>query len=584
MAEPIKIQILTDADQAASGLANVADEFERVSDSMDNLDKAGSNAESALEGVGDAGKDAGNDIERALQEAIAKFRDLEQEAREVSSDTERYWGDAADELERSLDKFRKEGSAAFEEVANEAEDAGKKIDRDLTKALDDLGGEAKKAGDDIGRGVGDGFDSAKQGMGDFKDEAASSGREAAASFSGEFDDVSDLVQEVAANAFGGFGPLGMAAGMAAAVGIGLLTAEMERAKERAQETAEGVADLTGELIDMGRSSIGPEQVDEALKKAATTAEDGKVQLDEWVQIAERAGINVSDFLRGMAGDSEAAARSLSELTARQGEYDDGLQEVLDSSVNVARSAEHYARTNRDLAGAIADGTEGLREQNDIVDESSKNYGYYKDAIEGSTAALEAEVEAIEAANDAREEAAGIVADAFTAEGDYAEAVREATAALESNGATIAANTAEGQANREALVALADGNRSWQESAAAAGQSQEQVNAIAARGYDDFVSLAASMGMSDVEARDLARSLGLIPGNVQTTHVFTSDAAAKVAALIGGAFIPGAGVGVLGRIPSQITTTLKLDDSAIRSYRAPTKYMDVIARPGKATIT
>ncbi len=61
----------------------------------------------------------------------------------------------------------------------------------------------------------------KSGMDDFKQEANQTARESAASFDGSAESIVDVFQEVAANAFQGFGPAGAVAGLAIAAGIGL---------------------------------------------------------------------------------------------------------------------------------------------------------------------------------------------------------------------------------------------------------------------------------------------------------------------------------------------------------------------------
>lgn len=134
---------------------------------------------------------------------------------------------------------------------------------DVADALDDVGREADSASDQAGRAFSDIrresretsqriSRDAKDGLGDVKQEAGQSARETAASFSGSADDISDLFQEVAANAFGGFGAAGAAAGLAAAAGIGLITSAWNKAKEAQEKTL----DLADQYLSIIREAGG----------------------------------------------------------------------------------------------------------------------------------------------------------------------------------------------------------------------------------------------------------------------------------------------------------------------------------------
>src|SRR5690349_7362941 len=102
-------------------------------------------------------------------------------------------------------------------MAKEGAQAGDKLERTFR----DLAKDADSAGRKVGTNLDDGFDKAKRGADDFKDEANSSLRETAASIS-SVEDGLGAVQEIAANAFVGFGPVGAGAGLVAALGFGLL--------------------------------------------------------------------------------------------------------------------------------------------------------------------------------------------------------------------------------------------------------------------------------------------------------------------------------------------------------------------------
>jgi hypothetical protein len=138
---------------------------------------------------------------------------------------------------------------ALDDVARDGDRAGDKLE----STFREMGRDADDAGRKIKKGVGDGLKEAGQ-------EAKSSGREAAASFSGEFDDVTDFVQETAANAFGGFGPIGAAAGLAAAAGIGLVSAELTKQQEQIDAMKQRYADMYQQAAEDGLNYISTAQI------------------------------------------------------------------------------------------------------------------------------------------------------------------------------------------------------------------------------------------------------------------------------------------------------------------------------------
>lgn len=156
-----------------------------------------------------------------------------------TGDVEKALDDVADSLDDLARDTKQNADKAADALEREFSDAMREVRKDTKKASKDMGDDLKHGA----REAGEGFD-------DLKEEANDSAREAAASFSGEFDDVADYVQEVLAQALSGFGPIGAAAGIAAAAGIGFLVSSLQDAADKAKETQEGVADLAAELYDV----------------------------------------------------------------------------------------------------------------------------------------------------------------------------------------------------------------------------------------------------------------------------------------------------------------------------------------------
>lgn len=224
----------------------------------------------------------------------------------------RSWLKGTEDVEKSLDHLADalDGLAADTEAdASKAADA---LKREFTDAFDKVKTEAKttsrKMGDDINAGT----RHATQGVQDFKQEAHSSLRETAASFS-NVADAADLVQEVAANAFVGFGPAGIAAGLAAAGGIGLLTTGLQEAKAEEERVRRGAIDMGRAFAEAKDQATGIKDAlndaltEDASKKGLLAGADiDRVTL--YQKAVEQWGVSQHDVMAAAAGDLEALKR------------------------------------------------------------------------------------------------------------------------------------------------------------------------------------------------------------------------------------------------------------------------------------
>lgn len=147
---------------------------------------------------------------------------------------------------------------ALEKVADSLDGVGKDGTSDLGKletSIKDVNREALKAGDDIKSGFGNkvksGVKEAEGGLQDFKSEANSTAKESAASFDGSAESIIDSFQEIAANAFQGFGAAGAVAGLAMAAGIGIATAAFQRSEEEAQKAKTRIGELGLAMVEAG---------------------------------------------------------------------------------------------------------------------------------------------------------------------------------------------------------------------------------------------------------------------------------------------------------------------------------------------
>lgn len=220
---------------------------------------------------------------------------------------------------RQLISEMRKGSASVEDISDALDDMAKEGDQagdKLEASFRDMARNAKRAGDDVKTGVGGG-------LRDLKDEAGQSGREAAASFSGEWSDVGDFVQETVANGLSGFGPLGAAAGIAAAAGIGVLTSTILSQQEAADELRDRLSSAYQTAADEGRTYLDTAQLiaeasdlmfnpDRANEYKQLVADSKNLGLDLYDVIAANAGAQdkqrevqerVNDLLRDYKEDA-----------------------------------------------------------------------------------------------------------------------------------------------------------------------------------------------------------------------------------------------------------------------------------------
>lgn len=321
------------------------------------------------------------DFQRGVQDA-------EKELAQVS--------DALDDVARDGDSTARKLERSFDDVSDAARESGDEASSRLERSFKDIADSARKSGDDAGDGLKKGIDKGSDAAGEFADEAKSSAKESAASFSGEFEDVGDLIQEVAANAFAGFGPLGAAAGIAAAVGIGAITAALAAGGEQSDEMKQKIADLGAEFIETG--GIGERSMEgaiDALKEMATTTEEGETSLAALRKLARESGSDFEDLAAAFIGSGEDATKAYEEAL-------ETLTELQDAAANAPQEDPEKFRElsrQRDAQQEIVNLLEKTKDKTEAAAEADRAY-----AAAGGPE-LEAKAALIEQVNEAYDEAA-----------------------------------------------------------------------------------------------------------------------------------------------------------------------------------
>nr|WP_278101895.1 hypothetical protein [Microbacterium proteolyticum] len=235
---------------------------------------------------------------------------------------------------------------------------------DIGDRVDDLGRDGRRSLDKLDEGL----SKAKQGAADFKEESSSTAREAAASFDGTAEAITDAFQETAANAFAGFGPAGAVAGVAAAAGIGLVTAAFQQADERRQQLQDRANDLANAYIDAGSSVL------DAVSIAARTSEiiTGD-EREEAQQYAQTLGVDLPTAARAMAGDVNALAvvnKLATDAMEENRDIADGMRESLQALTPEQQEQivknQGIIGSARELNGVVADATQKFNDQQGVL--------------------------------------------------------------------------------------------------------------------------------------------------------------------------------------------------------------------------
>lgn len=466
MSKPISIEFSADTKDVIRGAGNIADAFDEVSDALV-----------------DVGKDSAKSSDKVV--------------------------DGAKDMDKALDKS-----------GDSADELGRKIKESMSKVSE----ESRKAGKGIGDGVEKGTREAGESLDEMKGEAASTAKESAASFDGSAESILGSFQEVAANAFAGFGPAGAAAGLAAAVGIGIAVTAMQdtaekatEAKQKSVDMIDAIKDAGGNLADMDLSEKIIGWGREVMEDNWITfwADESSTKFQETAKDAKTYGVATRDAIRAASGSLEdsqkfldATADSWQELTRQIDRGTTTTEQGLMVMDDSAKSALNQRNALSDLRGQAE---ENIKTTKDAVE----IYGIETDALDATTEAAEKAAEAIQEKADANSAAASAAMSAQEADLAWIETLGTMTKDIATNGHTIDINTEAGRANRESLLDIASAANSVVEAQVAQGGSTADVTAKAQALREAFVAQADAAGYSREEAEALATSYGLIPGNVDT---------------------------------------------------------------------
>lgn len=515
--------------------------------------------------------------------------------------------DALDDLTTAGERVDSEVGADLTSVGKEAEQAADKVERsfkDAFRAVESQGRTSSRRVqrdvDDVGHGA----------FRDFRDEARQNLAESVSSFRGDAESAVDAVQSTFGGLATALGPAGVVGSVIVAAGIGVLRSVATKAEEAVREVAERGAELAGEFIDADAVAVSIEQITEAIKELATTATthgkfwwtDASTELIDLRDTSETAGVSFAKMAAGVAAGGVSASLALEDVNARLAEIN-RLTAAQGSGQSAAILAQAYgaqsaalgrlktqledAALAQDVANESA--TLALELQHDQADALAALQPALDNSIEAAgasataayTHATAAEVQAtanLEAAEAVERKNTAIATEvtqnlaAANAEIAYAQAVDDATEAIEKNGTTHDLNTQKGRTNRTMLITMATALTALAEAREKDSGKVEDYNRVIDENRAQFVKAAIAAGYTRTEAKRLADQYGLMPKKVKT-EVTDDGTAKKTQGKIDD--IHGKDVGV------HVKPDLSGVDSAIRSYFNGRSYpFTVYPRPGQ----
>jgi hypothetical protein len=428
---------------------------------------------------------------------------------------------AGDKIETA---FKKDVTERLEDGFKDSERAAKSLATKADSAFDGISADARKAGKDVGKSQKDGFKEAESGVKEFGDEANSTAKESAASFDGSAESIIGSFQEVAANAFAGFGPAGAAAGLAAAAGIGIAITQMQAGAEEANKFKEASVELAGQIVDAGGDIRDVDLGGIISAWGRQTLEDNWItfwnneastKFQETAKDAKAAGIDIADAVKGSAGTAKDSQALLDGTADAWQELSKQIQDGTSYTADGIPVLDASAQAAKDQRDAISD-LRGQAEANIKTTGDAIEIAKIETGVTGDgTAAIEAKVKALEDEARAKDEAAGNAMDAVTAEIAYNDAMAQGAKDIKGNGKGLDLHTEAGKANQQTLVDMASAANDLRDAQIAAGGSTADITAKQESARAAFIKAAEAAGMGTIEAGKLADKYGLVPRDVPT---------------------------------------------------------------------
>lgn len=192
-----------------------------------------------------------------------------------------------------------------------------------------------------------------------------------------------------------------------------------------------------------------------------------------------------------------------------------------TKLNQATGKKIPTKSLDDYTAALA----GTKLQSDLTATSQGRFGQQAEQVQKQ---LQAQQDVVDGLNQSLQALDQTNQNAYNSETAFYGAISKASDALKENGRTLNVHTEKGQANRDALSAIAAATDDFTSKLTAQGATWNTVDAAYKRGYDALVKAAIGFGDNRKQAEALATSLLHLPKEVVVKGQ-TSDLEAKLAA-------------------------------------------------------
>ncbi|WP_407316628.1 hypothetical protein UQW22_09865 [Isoptericola halotolerans] len=444
--------------------------------------------------------------------------------------------DIAD-LQSELDDVDRSRTEA--EVQADVDDALRESER-LQDQLREIDGEdvdidIEIEADKVRRQLGD----ASDGLGEFRDESNQIAKESATSFTGEWEDVTDVFRDLAANAFSGFGPAGVAAGVAIAAGLGVAIAAAQDLADENTEAKESAGDIATGYVD------GLDDASERFRDWATEVQEDKA----WTFWQDEATTNIQQVSQDLQALGEDGADAIGAIASGS------LPDMQDSLLDVNRELDGLTaklRASSEVAesGGLGGGAAQLLEMADATERATGQLGEFTEADNERRRSLERAKEVLEAQIGTQEDAEEIAVALIVAqeglndeEAEYELRLRRANGEIETRNdlnqsqleagldladgladltdkeddwkATLDDGTRAGRDNIREIVNLTDDISALGDSTLEQTGSQEKANEAVRKGRRDLLDQAEAAGHDRGEVRKLIDEILDIPDKAET---------------------------------------------------------------------
>ncbi len=335
----------------------------------------------------------------------ANTRDVVRGAKDAADALEGI-GDALDDLtDETRTQAKRAGDNLEKGVKAGAKDAGTAVEKletsfkDMARAAQDS---SKRAGDGLGDDVSRGARKAGDGVQEFGRESNSTLKETAASVRSVEDGIG-AIQEIAANAFAGFGPVGAGVGLVGALGLGLVTAELEKQKERADEFKKAINEAYLGAAADGRDFLS--QTELIALAQANSSSEGEEGIKRRKKLSEELGVSMGTLLLAEAGGVAEVAEVEAALEVARKKYygeEKGRVDFGNAAANErAGLLEAEASKLDEVTKATANGRQANRELTEAQKAGAKSQADAQNAAIGGYASQ------VLAANSVRDAVNGI---------------------------------------------------------------------------------------------------------------------------------------------------------------------------------